>query len=256
MYFKAQVEKLRGQLQDEFLRRRAKNSSYSLRALARDLELDPSQLSRFLRRRSQLSLNTYEKLHYQLEGTANAASEAVIPEDSFKTLEADKFRVISDWYHFALLELVRTRNFRASPSWIARRLGISAIEAQIAIDRLLRLGLLKLGPRGKLSDAAGDNSSGAPPKHAGEAFRKLQRQVLTQALQRLEDTPFADRDHSSITVAVSRAQLPALQDLLQKFRKQFARQAQTSDDADEVYTLALALFPCTKLKKKESGVSV
>jgi uncharacterized protein (TIGR02147 family) len=88
--------------------------------------------------------------------------------------------------------------------------------------------------------------------NAGEAFRKLQKQLLEQAKARIEDTPFEDRDHASVTLAISRRHLPELQTYLQKFRKQFSKFAQPKEEApDEVYTLTMAFFPCTQLKKKK-----
>ncbi|MBC7692320.1 MAG: helix-turn-helix transcriptional regulator [Methylotenera sp.] len=43
-------------IRDELLARKQKNSSYSLRAFARDLEIDPSAISRILKGKQTLSL--------------------------------------------------------------------------------------------------------------------------------------------------------------------------------------------------------
>ncbi len=54
----------------------------------------------------------------------------------------NKFEVISDWVHFAILSLLETSSDRVDADWIARRLGINKTYAQICFQRLLDLGLI------------------------------------------------------------------------------------------------------------------
>src|SRR5688572_17118598 len=62
---------------------------------------------------------------------------------SYKILQTDAFRVISDWYHYTILELTFVEGFRNDPTWIANKLGITQFEAKEAIARLKRLELLE-----------------------------------------------------------------------------------------------------------------
>ena len=56
----------------------------------------------------------------------------------------DEFALISDWYHFAILGLAEIKSSKASPLWIAKRLGITHDEAKEAVDRLLRLRIIEV----------------------------------------------------------------------------------------------------------------
>jgi hypothetical protein len=48
--------------------------------------------------------------------------------------------MISDWYHFAILDLTRLDDFQPEPAWVSRKLGLTVSEVKIAVERLLRLG--------------------------------------------------------------------------------------------------------------------
>lgn len=65
----------------------------------------------------------------------------VSPEKNI--LKEDHFKIISDWYHFAIVELMTTQNFRSDLIWISKKLNITLIESTEAIERLTRLGLIK-----------------------------------------------------------------------------------------------------------------
>ena len=53
--------------------------------------------------------------------------KTAVPE--YQQLQMDTFRVISDWYHFGILELTYLKSFKSDPRWIAKALGITEIEA-------------------------------------------------------------------------------------------------------------------------------
>ena len=56
-----------------------------------------------------------------------------------KDLSLDLFRCISDWHHYAILELTFVEGFDSDPKWLASQLGISNAEALYAVDRLLQV---------------------------------------------------------------------------------------------------------------------
>src|SRR5436309_2305259 len=118
-------------LREELEQRCKANPRYSLRAFARDLGLSPSGLSRILREHQGLSgssaLRIARKMKMSSEETERfrnlviaadgrsrdhrkaAQTQLAVEEESrrrFQRLELDVFRAISDWYHYAILELV------------------------------------------------------------------------------------------------------------------------------------------------------
>ena len=148
-------------LQAELGRRCARNSQYSLRAFAKFLATDHATMSQLLRGKRPLSERTILKLGTRL-GLERAAIDGFIAEESrwrseaaadvtsneMQQLADDAARVIADWYHYAILELTRLENFEPDSRWIARVLGITTDEVNLALTRLLRLGLLEMAQRG------------------------------------------------------------------------------------------------------------
>jgi len=150
------------------------NPSYSMRAFAKKLELSAGGLSLILSRKKRLSPERaaaiaramdlpeaeaeYFVLLSQLGAAKSAAYRTQILEKLFairtsnghqgghdKTiLSVDQFRLISEWYGLACLELIT--GVRTSSAWtsrtIAERLGITAAEADATIERLKRLALI------------------------------------------------------------------------------------------------------------------
>lgn len=231
----------------------AKNGRFSMRAYATRLGLDSSTLSKILRGKRTITQEMFEHLSarlalggeqknrllqsaYQQHGASQART--------FQPIAQDVFKVIGDWYHFAILELMQTRNFRPDARWVARRLGLSTSVVHAALQRLVRAGYLKMQGR-TWTDQVGNTSTGDPGEDKA-AFRKLQAQLLEKATEALEAVPFEKRDQSSLTFAVHPSRLPELKQRLDEFRRSIAHLAESDDDREAVYCLLLSLFPVTK----------
>src|SRR5687768_7986409 len=143
----------------ELERRQKINPRYSLRAFAKHMGLSPGELSEILKGKRKLSiksavrvskalgLNVTESKHLlnlanldKGEGLDILMSQG--PKNQ-EALSADVFHVISDWYCFAILNLADTKDFSWNTSYIAKRLGLTLTQAQSALERLERVGLIK-----------------------------------------------------------------------------------------------------------------
>jgi transcriptional regulator with XRE-family HTH domain len=118
-------------LQHALAERRVRNPQYSLRAFAQRLGVDHSTLSQWMRGRRPLTAKTIETLGRRLR------------------LPAKHIRVFVEHRNvsgpdLAILELTRRQEFKADSRWIASKLGITVDEANVAIQRLLRLDLLQM----------------------------------------------------------------------------------------------------------------
>ena len=188
----------------EILSERKKiNPNYSLRAFARDLGLSSSRVSEIINRKQGLSKDAAKKISKKLNfnkvedeffsdlvEAKNARSKSS-REDAERRLEKKQigkeqqllreqaFRIISDWYHFAILELTMTDGFRSSTIWIAKRLGISVTEATEAVHRLKSLGLMVI-EEGRFipTDNALITGDGIPSK----SIRHFNQQVLQKSM--------------------------------------------------------------------------
>ncbi|MGZ3692749.1 MAG: TIGR02147 family protein [Bdellovibrionota bacterium] len=237
-------------LQKEFTDRSRKNPRFSLRSFAKLLEMDASSVSQILAGKRKISPKIVEKVSERLSippttkaqllsSLPKKKSEASTQAPAFQ-LSADAFAVVADWYHYAILELTFTENFSSSPKWIAKKLGISATEASVAIERLERLELLerKDGQLVKTEAFLTNYSEG----QTGSALKELQRQLLQKALNAIDLVPQEKKDITSITMAVNPANLPEAKLRIKKFRRELCAFLEEGPRT-HVYNLGVQLYP-------------
>lgn len=232
-------------LQQELARRCARNPQYSLRAFANFLAIDHSTLSQLLRGRRAFTQATIQRLAARL-GLDDAARAHCLPlpatpPSTAPQLTRETARLLADWHHHAILELTHLDAFRPDSRWIARVLGISVDEVNIAVQRLLRLGLLRMEP-GAWIDTTG------PAIRGEHEFTQAAVDRLAAEVRRLAPPGSGDslwREFSSTTLALRRHQLPALRALLDRFHQELAQLFETTGPRDEIYRLDLHVWPVT-----------
>ncbi len=117
-----ETNSLRIHLQNELISRCRINNQYSLRSFAKFLGIEPSALSQILRGKRTLTRKMAIRLSNKLDiNPAKLGQFKEIKDNNqqgpFSELTADLFQVISDWYYFAILELMQTENFQNDPKW-------------------------------------------------------------------------------------------------------------------------------------------
>lgn len=248
-------------LQNELLNRCRKNPGYSLRSFARILQISPSSLSRILngeriaspamkaklRRRLSIDPQTFSQLSDDVSSNAEQKRTA-----DFQQLAMDTFNAIADWYHYAILELTNVKGFESNPRWIAKTLGITISEANAAIERLQRLGMLVSTEDGRWINRSGNNTN-ADGDITASACRKLQRQVLEMALKALEEVPVTDRDQSSMTLAIKRERMPEAIEKITQFRREFTQFLEQDSERDAVFQLGISFYPLTRPNNKRNS---
>lgn len=242
-------------LQEELAARCRANPSYSLRAFARSLRIEPSSLSQILGGKrpitEKMKLRLGSALGLSVAQLDRLPSEDTINQTSFQNLSLDTFAVISDWYHYAILELTYLDDFKPDAAWIGQRLGITKSEVNIAVERLVRLNLLEFGKDGSWRDrSANGRLSHLNPKLSSQSARNYQGQLLALSKRSLEQDAFELRSHSSATLCFDPDDLPAATEAITKFRRKFARDFQPKGRAKEVYQLQISFFPLTSRKEK------
>lgn len=237
-------------LQEEFTRRCAVNSRYSLRAFAKSLELDASTVSKMLSGKRRISRVMLRKIEEKL-GMAFIFDAEGMQENlgkRYTLLSKDLFRVISDWYHFAILDLTLLKTFVSNPEWIAHQLGISVIEASSGIDRLKRLELL--GEDGNRLVKTKTSFSNYKEGHTSGAHKEYQRQVVQKALHAIDGCPQELKDITSMTIAGNSKKIVEVKEVIKRFRRELANFMEDGD-GDAVFHLAVQLYPVTALEHKE-----
>lgn len=260
------AESFRLFLQTELARRCAENPQYSLRAFALDLGTDHSSLGQMLRGARRLTEATIRRLARAF-ALPEERVEAFVAAERLEAaalrsarrdateLAAATVQTIAEWYHFAILELTRLESFRADSRWIARVLGIEVDEVNLALQRLLRLGLLEMSERERWSDLSGDTLSGFEGFTSAtlERYVERTRELLAASLQA---PPGAASEHSVTTLAVSRARLPEAIERVARLRAELLRLFADDAALDDVYRLEIHLYPLTHLhQEREDGTT-
>lgn len=228
----------------EFLRRKRENAQYSLRAFAGFLQIPPGRLSEIISGKRAVSKKVGEKISHRLG--LRAVNEFISPRTAsdYALLPDDVFSVLADWYHFAILSLMETSDFRYDAKWISKRLGISALESREALRKMERLGIVTV----KNGRARKTNKNVKTTTDIENmALRMVHKQKLEHALRCLLEVPIEARDITSMTMAIDIKKLPLAKKVIQDFRVRMAEFLESGNQT-EVYNLNIQLIPVTRGK--------
>lgn len=247
-------------LRKELIDSQFRNSAYSMRALARKLKTSPSVVSEILNGRRPITKKTGAKILNALCIPESKAEQILAelpqrnmktktkvllrkPKSNFTELDMTQFDMIANWYYFAILSLAETNEFKSDISWIAKRLGIKALEAKKAIETLIKFELLKknkageLQPTGKQFRTASDVNS--------LSMRRNHLQHLDLLRDSLEKDPSEVRDFSSITLTFDPTQMQKAKEMIKDFRRVFCEEVEQTAK-QEVYRLSIQFVPLSK----------
>lgn len=161
----------------------------------------------------------------------------------YSEVSLDTFKMISEWHHFALLEYFELPSASSDFAQIAKDLGLDVEKVPLAVERLLRLGLLtkknaKYIPPSRLSTTPTDIPS--------EAIREHHFEMLNKAFRALQKQSVPQRDFQSLTLAVAREDIPLVKKRLREFQEQLSAELATSPRKDAVYALLFNFFDLTE----------
>ena len=229
-----------------------KNPNFSLRAFAKKLGVSSGALSEILKGKRPLSNSIKQRIADKLLLSPQESLEFFqknLPEkmgltsDNRLTLSQDQFQLISNWWYFGLLNLIKTNDFKNQESWMARRLGLNVNTVTEALDRLSRMGhiekkgsqLVRKYPNIKTTDHLMDSS-----------IRKSHLEDLSLIEKSIRDVPMQLRDNTSCTFVIDKKDLPKAKELIRIFQSQFLNLV-GKDSGEEVYKLSVSLYPLTQV---------
>jgi uncharacterized protein (TIGR02147 family) len=250
-----QTDHIRIHLQNELIARCQKNPKYSLRAFARKLQVDPSLLSKVINNKRSMSKGFVQNMIERLDFSPQKIEELGLNQlneyetddaQNYQTLTLDHFHLISNWYHYAIFELMTISNFKSDPKWMAQKLQITVSEVNGALERMQRLAFIYKNKQGKWCQHQTHLTS-VGNEFTATAFRHLQKQVLQKALLALEELPIEVRDQTSITMAIDSRLLPQAKQKIKRFRRNLCKFLNKGTKRDHVYHLGMSLYPVTQL---------
>lgn len=260
----------RKMLHSEFDVRRKQNPAYSMRSFARDLDLSPSRLSEVLNDKGHLSASTLLEVGARLGIPKNevlamqaAQSYKTAPENSpikisarkflesfqyqgqFSQLTEETYRILADWYHFAILSAMELDKYDGSIKFLARVLRLSEETVTDALRRMANQGMVteKDGTyqaTGEIFTTSNDVSS--------EALRTSHRQNFDLAKDSLDEVNVLLRDITSATICIDIDKLPEAKKMIKEFRRNLCHFLE-SGKKDAVYNFNIQLHPISEIEK-------
>jgi uncharacterized protein (TIGR02147 family) len=250
----------------EFELRKARNGHYSLRAFARDLEIPAPKLSQIMNGKcgvsrgrgaelakamelsnfeKQMFLDSIEAQHARSRQVRDEAAQrlgvALGQDGHVHPLSLEIFRIISDWYHFAILELTEIPGVVWDEKIAAARLDLPLETVREAWARLVRVGLLHQDNQGLWRQTYKNLSS--PTDVPAREIREHHRQILRKAEAALEGVGVSERDMSTITLAFDSRRVDEVKDFIREFKDQFEKRFADKSKCDCVYALGVQFFP-------------
>lgn len=248
-------------LQERLLLAQSKNPRYSLRAFAKSLSMPAPVLSELLRGKrkytKKLTLHICDALYLSPEERENYLQNLEVhkrnknrlkhilkekSEQSHTQISGDQFRVIADWYCFAILSLAEIKGFVSDARWIATRLGIQKHQAETAIESLVRLNMMER--KGKQLIVTGKQfaTSNTVPS---VAIKKNHMQGLELAQEALREVPLELREFNSNVIAINTKNIAEAKGILREAHRKLA-ELLAQGEKNEVYRLNVQLFPLSK----------
>lgn len=254
-------------LNEVLAERCSKNPELSLRSFAAKLGLSASFLSRVLSGQRKLSLATGLQISKKLklsESAANYFASLIeiehLPNDQerieyFKNLSKrygrtseiipiEQFKLISQWYHFAILSLSKTTDFNDDPMWMASRLGISPHQARSALERLVKMGFLS---KTNGTYLALNNANIKTSEDFSElAIRENHKEQMKNAARALDEVNVDLREFINLAVNIDAKDVKKAKSILREFINRFNFEFDRNSSED-VFQLNLQFFPLTKI---------
>jgi len=252
-------------LQRKFEELKAKNRRASLRTFAQRLGISAGAANEILKGQRRVSAKMASRLAERLllDPSESAFLLSQFPDpvrrkrdETARTyrrqqalrLTADQFHTIAEWTHFAILSLVRTRDFNADPEWIGERLGVRAEVAKASLMRLVRMGLLEVDP----NDPSKLRRTQARVETSDDVLNLAMQRSHLEDLERvansIQNLPVTLRDVSSFTLPVDLKLLPKAKIILRQAQDQIDELMNTSTGT-EVYRILTCMFPLTQVRE-------
>ena len=248
-------------LQKKFLEFKMVNKHFSLRAFARKLEMQPAATNEILKGKRRVSYKLVDKIATKLQLDPTEKNNLLknfphklvrktksAPEKNSQTLaeqklSAQQFELISHWLHFAILTLMKAKDFVSDHLWIAERFNVSAKEVDHAIEKLLSLNLIiktELGEYKRTSSAISTTDD--------VLSIALQQSYLTDMeviKEKIKTVDVLDRDFSALTFLGHPKYLPEAKLIIRRAQDEL-EELMDQDDPQEVFKFCTYLFPLSQ----------
>jgi len=194
-----------------------------------------------------MGLNSVEAQHL-LSLAQSEKLETSLPKQDLdqRQLSEEIFSLVSEWYHFAILSLLDCEDFEWKESSIASRLQISRAQAKMAMQLLIKLGLV-VNKKGRIQ--SGHEHVLTATDVPSAAVRTYHRQMLAKAMEALEQQDVMEREIRGMGLAVDPEHIAPIKKDLAEFQNRLMTKYGRGKKR-EVYFIGLSFFKLTTGVKK------
>jgi uncharacterized protein (TIGR02147 family) len=233
------------------------NTTYSLRAYARDIGVHHATLSQVMRGKRPLPLKdatgVCEKLRLGpkertlfMESLMKAKTnlDDIKIDENYERfiLDESHYQVIAEWEHYVVLDLFDLPSFEFSIPEIAGRLSIEENRAEVVVNNLVTCGLLIKDQHGQWVKA--HENIRTTEDINSQALRDGNREAILMGADKLDEVKVELRDISSMTITMDLEKLPEAKTIIREFRQKMMALLRDGNKTD-VYQLAIQLYPLT-----------
>ncbi len=226
------------------------NPRFSLRALARMVDIPAGRLSELMSGKRKLSPFYADKLvtNLALSKEEKAAILASVGTESRRIpqgrkLSEGELALISSWEYYAILNVIKLDAYDGSEAWIAERLNLPRLHVYKSVQLLVRLGLLaKVAERIERTESSLTTENNIP----SSAIRSAHRSDIGKALDALDGVETSKRIFSSATVVCDSTSLEQAAKMIDRFNDKFAKKLPAKRKT-AVYNLTIQFCPLTKV---------
>ena len=185
-----------------------------------------------------------EKEHARSRVTRlKAEQEITINRLLHTNLSFDLMKVVGGWFHFALMELLRTPSLKDHTSkTLAEALEVRESEVDDAIKILLKTGLIE---KKKKTYSVVNEYNWSPDGIPSEIIRRAHEKHLNKSKDALFTQAVEERDFTSMILSIDHSDLSAAKKDVRDFIKAFTNKYSDKATADRVYSMNIQLFNLT-----------
>lgn len=249
-----------------YQKRKAEMPLYSYRMMGHKLGIETSQICRIIQKEYHLPIRCIP-LAKQLLGLTGRSGEYfellaaaartrsgpkrdelfekayALRDVARRKLEGQELRFLRDWWIPVVRAYIEINHGEITPELLARQIvpSITVPQAKEAIEILLELGFIQKLSSHRYSAAMTHFTVKGPEKTT--AVRSYQKQILQLGQMALDTFEPADRDISTLTLAVDADGFDDLKEMAKEFRRQVQKRAEEALRSDRVMQLSMAFFP-------------
>jgi uncharacterized protein (TIGR02147 family) len=242
---------------------KAKNASFSNRAFAKKLGLQPSATNEILKGKRRVSYELAEKIADKLlldptermnllkdfpqkltrKSKYKDGKDAELSQLKMRTQEFD---LMSDWAHYAILNLIETANFKSDVVSIAERLVLTEKKVTECLKTLTALNLISKDESGEIKRTY--QQTNTTDDVLNLSIQKMHISDMEIAKEKLTEVDVTLRDFTSYTLAFDINKMAQVKVLIREFQDA-VDDLMKDGTPTEVYKMNSYIYPLTKIEK-------